>query len=222
MADINTTITDQISRLDGAAKIIKQKTVELGLSKNDTLDGAGVISLGDRLDVQARAIEKIEKQTINETVVAQNQEISIPKGYYDGTGKVIVKIPDGSVGEPKITVSNTGLITATSIVSEGYVKGGQSNNTEQLPVKSAETIIPGTEDKTISKLQYLIGNQTIKGVSINVDETKLMTGTTASIVSGGKTITTTAGSLVVNYYKTSSTVPTIETSGENGDLILVI
>ena len=90
MADINTTITDQISRLDGAAKIIKQKTVELGLSKNDTLDGAGVISLGDRLDVQARAIEKIEKQTINETVVAQNQEISIPKGYYDGTGKVIV------------------------------------------------------------------------------------------------------------------------------------
>ena len=51
MADINTTITDQISRLDGAAKIIKQKTVELGLSKNDTLDGAGVISLGDSADV---------------------------------------------------------------------------------------------------------------------------------------------------------------------------
>ena len=88
--------------MDGAAETIKKKTVELGLVKDTTIDGTGTVSLGDTIDIQARAIAKIEKQTIDETVVAQNQEISIPKGYYDGTGKVVVKIPDGNVGTPQL------------------------------------------------------------------------------------------------------------------------
>jgi len=222
MVDIKTNITEEISRIDGAAETIKKKTVELGLVKDTTIDGTGTVSLGDTIDIQARAIAKIEKQTIDETVVAQNQEISIPKGYYDGTGKVVVKIPDGNVGTPKITISDNGLITVTSIIGEGYVKGGQANNTKQLDVKNAETIIPGTTDKTISAKQWLAGIQTIKAVGIDIDANQLVKGNTASIKSNGTTVASVSGNLIVNYYTTGSAVPTETTSGDDGDLYLVI
>lgn len=222
MADIKTTIAEQISRIDDAATVIKNKTVELGLSKDSDTDGVGVVSLEDKIDIQARAISKIEKQTINETVVAQNQEISIPKGYYDGTGKVVVKIPDGNVGTPNITISDGGLITATSIVGEGYVKSGQANNTKQLDVKSAETIVPGTTDKTISAKQYLTGVQTISAVNISADADQIVKGNTVSIMSNGTTVSSVSGNLTVNYYTTGSAVPTENTYGEDGDLYLVI
>lgn len=222
MADIKTTIAEEISRIDGAAETIKKKTVEFGLVKDMAIDGAGTVSLGDTIDIQARAISKIEKQNVNQTVSAQNQEVAIPKGYHDGTGKVIVKIPDGNVGIPEITVSDGGLITATSIVGEGYVKGGQTNNTKQLNVKKAETIIPGTTDKTISAKQWLTGMQTIKAVGLDIDANQLVKGNTASIKSNGTTVASVSGNLTVNYYITGSAVPTENTSGDDGDLYLVI
>ena len=222
MTDIKTNITEQISRIDDAALIIKKKTVELGLLKDTEIDGGGVVNLDDKIDIQARAISKIEKQNINQTVSAQNQEVIIPKGYHDGTGKVIVEIPDGSIGESQIVVSDSGLIKVTSTIGEGYVKGGQINNTKQLDVKNAETIIPGITDKTISARQWITGTQTIKSVGLDIDAEQLVKGNTASIRSNGTTITSISGNLTVNYYTTGSVAPTENTSGDDGDLYLVI
>lgn len=79
---------------------------------------------------------------------------------------------------PTISVSSTGLITAsvsktqgvTPTVSAGYVASGTSgtitvngSNTQQLTAKSAQTYTPTTADQTIASGQYLTGVQTIKG-----------------------------------------------------------
>lgn len=55
---------------------------------------------------------------------------------------------------PVIEVSSDGLITATA---------GDKSATKQLTTQAAQTITPGTSNKTIASGKYLTGTQTIKG-----------------------------------------------------------
>jgi hypothetical protein len=79
---------------------------------------------------------------------------------------------------PSISVSNSGLITATAsatqsvtpTVSAGYVDSGTAgtitvsgSNTSQLTTQAATTYTPTTTDQTIASGKYLTGAQTILG-----------------------------------------------------------
>lgn len=65
---------------------------------------------------------------------------------------------------PSISVDSAGKITATvQQASSGYVEAGSKNATKQLTTQAAQTITPGTADKTIASGRYLTGTQTIKG-----------------------------------------------------------
>lgn len=55
---------------------------------------------------------------------------------------------------PEITVDTDGLITATA---------GDKSATKQLTTQAAQTITPGTSNKTIASGKYLTGTQTING-----------------------------------------------------------
>ena len=60
----------------------------------------------------------------------------------------------GQQETPVISVSSSGLITATA---------GGKTATQQLTTQGAQTITPGTANKTIASGRYLTGTQTIKG-----------------------------------------------------------
>mgnify|MGYP006864490279 CR=1 FL=1 len=60
----------------------------------------------------------------------------------------------GKQETPVIEVSSSGLITATA---------GDKSATKQLTTQAAQTITPGTANKTIASGRYLTGAQTIKG-----------------------------------------------------------
>lgn len=79
---------------------------------------------------------------------------------------------------PTISVSNSGLITATASTSQsitptvvaGYVSSGTAGTvtvsgsaTQQLTAKTAQTYTPTTTNQTIASGQYLTGAQTILG-----------------------------------------------------------
>lgn len=64
---------------------------------------------------------------------------------------------------PSITVSSAGLITASATQEAGYVSAGTKSATQQLDTQAAQTITPGTSNKTIASGRYLTGTQTIKG-----------------------------------------------------------
>lgn len=95
-------------------------------------------------------------------------------------------MPTGSVGTPTITVSSAGKITATAAVNAGYVDGTDKSNTKQLTVQAAQTITPGTSNKTIASGRYLTGTQTIKGdanlVAANIISGKSIFGVAGSAV----------------------------------------
>ena len=72
-------------------------------------------------------------------------------------------MPTATQATPSIEVDSSGLITASTTQDAGYVTAGTKSTTEQLPAQGAQTIIPGTADKTIEAGKYLTGVQTIKG-----------------------------------------------------------
>ena len=91
---------------------------------------------------------------------------------------------------PAITVdSSTGLITATATQAAGYVAAGTKSATKQLAFQAAQTITPGTTNKTIPANTYLGGVQTIKGdanlVASNIVSGKSIFGVVGTATAGG-------------------------------------
>lgn len=72
-------------------------------------------------------------------------------------------MPTATQATPSISVSSAGLITASATQSAGYVAAGTKSATKQLTTQAAQTITPGTSNKTIASGRYLTGTQTIKG-----------------------------------------------------------
>lgn len=85
------------------------------------------------------------------------------KTAYANGEKVTGTIPTVTQATPSISVSTAGKITASSTQSAGYVSAGTKSSTKQLATQVAQTITPGTSDKTIASGRYLTGTQTIKG-----------------------------------------------------------
>lgn len=121
------------------------------------------------------------------TISTKDGSYTIPIGYHSGAGTV--KISDtekakiipanikkgvtilGQTGtcEAGTTTSGTDTTDATASASDirsgktAYVNGRKLTGT--IPNQAAQTITPGTTDKTISSGKYLSGTQTIKGDS---------------------------------------------------------
>lgn len=121
------------------------------------------------------------------TISTKDGSYIIPIGYHSGSGTV--KISDtekakiipanikkgvtilGQTGtcEAGTTTSGTDTTDATASASDirsgktAYVNGRKLTGT--IPNQAAQTITPGTTDKTISSGKYLSGTQTIKGDS---------------------------------------------------------
>lgn len=94
-----------------------------------------------------------------------------PDVGYSGLSKVTVEaMPTATQATPSISVSTAGVITASATQEEGYVVAGTKTATQNLTTQAAQTITPGTSDKTIASGRYLTGTQTIKGDSNLVAE----------------------------------------------------
>lgn len=151
--------------------------------------------------------------------------VTASAGYYPS--RVRKTISSGSVPSPTITVDEDGLITAKTSVSTGYVYAGTKTGTKQLTVQAAQTITPGTSNKTIAAGTYLTGNQTIAG-DANLKAENIKSGTSIFGVSGsmqpkefnivttvesGATVTATSGSTTISGTSNGTCTLTVPTAG---------
>lgn len=105
------------------------------------------------------------------------------KTAYVNGEKITGEIQAATQATPSITVSDEGLITASATQSAGYVSAGTKSATKQLTVQGAQTITPGTADKTIASGRYLTGTQTIQGDS-NLTAANIKSGVSIFGVAG--------------------------------------
>lgn len=168
------------------------------LSGKELIDGEGNIITGTIAS----------KTSIN--LIASGATVTVPAGYY--ASQVSKSVATGSAKtpattmtkNPSISVNSSGLITAsvsgtqsvTPTVSAGYVSSGTAGTitvsgsaTKQLTTQAAQTITPGTSNKTIASGRYLTGTQTIKGdsnlVASNIKSGVSIFGVTGSYEGSG-------------------------------------
>lgn len=129
-------------------------------------------------NIVAGTIETRTEQDLSQ----MRNAITGPAGYYPIGFTGTVEIVDLST--PAISVSSSGLITASINQDEGYIRSGSKNSTKQLTTKSATTYTPKTSNQTIASGTYLTGTQTIKGdsnlVAGNIVEGKSIFGVTGT------------------------------------------
>lgn len=149
-------IATEIQRLKNAKASIKS-----------SIEGKGVtVSDITKLDQYYAYIDNIvtpnlQEKTVNPQTSAQTIK---PDSGYNGLSKVTVKaMPTATQATPIISVSSSGLITASATQSEGYVSAGTKSATQHLTTQERTTITPGTANTTISSGVYTTGTVTIKG-----------------------------------------------------------
>ena len=114
-------------------------------------------------------------------LTASGKTVTVPAGYYPE--QVSKDVETSEQATPSITVSSSGLITASASQSAGYVAAGSKSATKQLTAQAAQTITPGATDQTIAAGRYLTGTQTIKG-DANLLAENIVSGVTIFGVTG--------------------------------------
>lgn len=112
------------------------------------------------------------------------------KELIDADGnKLTGTMPTVEQATPAITVSSSGLITASGTQSAGYVAAGTKSATKQLTTQAAKTITPSTSAQTaVASGKYTTGAVTVAGdanlVAANIVSGKSIFGVAGSAATG--------------------------------------
>lgn len=135
-----------------------------------------------------------------------------------GAKKGLDAIPKVSQPKPSVSVnSSNGLVTASYTPAKGVVTDtAAKSGTLQLTVQAAQTITPGTSNKTIAAGRYLTGTQTIKGdsnlVAGNIKKGVSVFGVAGSYEGGGGGL-----AAVTSYTPAYSQITSLKLSGMTDD-----
>lgn len=88
----------------------------------------------------------IETKDINDITVT-GPKVNISSGYYGSDTTKSVETTTQAT--PDITVSSSGLITASTTQAEGYVEKGTKISTKQLATQAEKTVTPSTSEQTV-------------------------------------------------------------------------
>ena len=163
----------------------------------------------------------LQAKTVSPTTQKQTYT---PDPGYDGFSSFTVNaMQTAQQATPSISVSSSGLITASATQEEGYVSAGTESATQQLTTQAAQTITPGTIDKIIDAGRYLTGDLTIKGdenlKSANIAQGVSIFGVSGTLKPGG---TMTEQQITLSTSKWSSKKQTVSVSGMTADATIVV
>ena len=156
--------------------------------KSNNVDLQAILDTINELPDAGGSDPVLQDKTVTPT--ASKQTVTADSGY-DGLDTVTVNaMPTATQATPAVSInSSTGLVTATATQTSGYVSAGTKSGTLQLAFQAAQTITPGTTNKTIAANTYLGGVQTIKGdanlVASNIVSGKSIFGVVGTATTGG-------------------------------------
>lgn len=176
---------DETAYVNGE-KITGNFTIDNELSSQDDLISQIEIALRNKA-VGSEPV--LQEKTVSPTTSAQ---IITPDTGYDGLSKVNINgISTTTQATPSISVSSSGLITASATQNEGYVNTGTKSATKQLTTQAAKTITPTTSSQTaVSSGVYTTGVVTVGAIPSNYEDVGTETSAyTTKLASLGAAIT---------------------------------
>lgn len=164
----------------------------------------------------------VTRRTSSDLTV-DGEEVTAPAGYYASSASK--SVATATQATPSISVSSTGLITASATQTAGYVSAGTKSATEQLTTQEAATITPTKSSQTaVASGRYTTGTVTVAAIPDEYITTSDATATASEINSGATAYvngTKVTGTQVIQTYYTGSSAPSSST-GSNGDIYLKV
>ena len=148
------TTADKLEYLQGTKAAIKQAIVNKGVAVPDgTTFRAYAEKIGDIIDVP-----DLSNPGAAGDLRSGKQLVGADGGIITGT------LAEVTQATPSISVSSSGLITASATQSGGIVEGGSKSATQQLTTQAAKTVTPGTSDQTaVASGRYTTGTVQVAG-----------------------------------------------------------
>lgn len=173
------TVAEKLQKLATTKEAIRQAIISKGQS----------VAASDAFASYPDKIAAIQTGTDTSDATVTAADLRSGKIAYGKDGKVTGSVADVEIATPSIIVSSSGLITASSTQSGGFVAAGSKSATQQMSTKAAQTYTPGTANQTIVSGRYLTGTQTILGdsnlVSSNIKKGVSIFGKTGTYEGSG-------------------------------------
>ena len=136
-------------------RTVRSTTTTQVITPSEGYDGIGEVT-----------VNPLRLQTKSVTPSTSEQTVE-PGALYDGLGKVTVgAVATATQATPSISVSSSGLITASASQSAGYVSAGTKSATKQLTTQTGTTIYPTTTiQMACSAWTYTLGSIYVNGDS---------------------------------------------------------
>lgn len=174
-------ILDTINELPEANNGVELPELTNAGTSTDLLSGKQLI------DGNGQIIEGAIPTKTSYDITVSGATVTVPTGYYDV--EATKSVSAATQATPSISVSTSGLITASATQSAGYVSAGTKSATKQLTTKAATTITPSTSSQTaVAANVYTTGAITVAAIPSKYKDVSSVTAGAGDVLTGKKIV----------------------------------